>query len=459
MADNARLAAFRILTALEKRDVKLDTLVSEDVFSNPALDERDRAFAKELAYGVTRWKRALDAFIRGASSTPFEKIDLAVLTFLRLGVYQSIFLTRTPISAAVNETVKAAKKDKKAKHLTGFINAVLRNIAKQVNRETKTPDQMVELLLEENKGGVIETIGLRHSYPNWMIKRWIEAYGEERAEQIAKRGNERAPVFVRRNRLVGSSVDFTDALSKDNVSVEKSNLSAECFKVTSGKIRPDSFAVTNGFVQPQDASSQMMAELLNPAPGDVVADLCCGQGIKSGAFVSMMNNSGALFSFDNLERKIKNLQKNMERLGATIVTPVVADLADPLPVKVAFDKIALDAPCTATGVIRRHPDIKWNRDEKAKDKMAETQRRMLESAFDALAPGGRLVYSVCSIEPEEGCALINSFLDGNQKASRENVAYGRVGLLPFASKDGDLLILPGDGGMDGFFASIILKAK
>ena len=120
MADNARLAAFRILTALEKRDVKLDTLVNENVFSNPALDERDKAFAKELAYGVTRWKRALDAFIRGASSTPFEKIDLAVLTFLRLGVYQSIFLTRTPISAAVNETVKAAKKDKKAKHLTWF---------------------------------------------------------------------------------------------------------------------------------------------------------------------------------------------------------------------------------------------------------------------------------------------------------------------------------------------------
>lgn len=451
MADPPRLTALKLLLRLESRKARIDALLAP-VLSDNSMPDTDKAFVSELVYGVTRWRRALDAIIAKASSTPPGKMDQPVLVLLRMGAYQLAGMTKAPAYAAVNETVNIAKGHKKARHLTGFINGVLRGVARLVEKKRGAPLWKIVKELQP-----AATLGETHSFPDWLVERWLENFGEAATVRILKESNKRAPVFFRLNTLKIGREEFEAGISEWGMSAERLDWARDGYRLTEGKLTPDSPAVSEGLVQPQDASTIVAPSLLAPEKGDIVSDVCCGKGIKSGALAQWMENDGTILAMDIYPQRLSMLAANMARLDVKICRPVAADAASTWPVGVAFKKILVDAPCSSTGVLRRRPEGKWNKGPELSGEMAALQYDMLSRAADSLAPGGTLVYSVCSIEPEEGALVIERFLSARADMARDDIKKGMPALSRFLDERGDVFILPGDGGMDGFYAVRLVK--
>jgi 16S rRNA (cytosine967-C5)-methyltransferase len=455
LTDPARLSACGILFKADAKNIKLERLLSDwAARGNP--DERDRAFVSELVYGVTRWARGLDAIIGSVSSRPLKEISRPALIILRIGVYQLMAMDRTPHHAAVNETVGLARADPEAARAAGFVNAVLREIIRR-----GLTGQVIPLVAEkllEKAGPTHILLGEKFSFPDWLALRWVERFGADGAERLMQTLNGRAPVTFRVNTLKISPDEMERRFGEWSINAERLDFAPSAYRLTEGKITPGSRMFADGYIQPQDAGSVLAASLLDAKSGDIVVDFCCGVGVKSGAFAQEMENKGMIVCVDSSPAKLFAHRRNMRRLAVKICVTAAVDGSKPWPLKGRFAKIFIDAPCTGTGVLRRHPEGKWNTTEESVARMAGLQREILKNAVDALAPGGVLVYAVCSIEPEEGVDVVNSVLAGRDDLQRSGLKSSRPGLERFLNADGDLFILPGDEGMDGFYASRLVKA-
>lgn len=444
-----------ILQNLERKKAHIETAFSASrEFSG--MGRRDRAFVTELVYGVTRWKRSLDTIIGAVSSRPVGRIDLGPLVMLRMGVYQAFGMSKTPVFAAVDETVNLCKMNAPTVRAAVFVNAILRNALRKIGGGKGFPTSITETVERLQPRGLpaARRLGELYSFPDWLVTRWIRDFGADKARLIMKEGSRQAPVFLRVNTARTSPESFAALLEKEGVRAEPSEWSNELWRVTDGVVGPGSEIFTEGHAQPQDAASYLAAALIDPRPGDVIADLCCGKGIKSGYFARCAAGAGGgVASFDNNPAALAALMKNMQRLGARGVRPVAADLCGPWPVKGGFAKIFLDAPCSGTGVFRRRPEGKWNKDEGLIGRMAQVQAKMLENAVAHLAPGGTLVYAVCSIEPEEGKGQVERILGQTPKLERADIAAEFPGMAGLVDGHGDFFAYPGDSGMDGFFAA------
>jgi 16S rRNA (cytosine967-C5)-methyltransferase len=434
---------------------RIESLLHSAFDHHPKLTDRDRAFCSEIVYGVTRWRRGLDIIIGTYSKPPLKKLDPQVLTLLRIGLYQACGMSGVPVSAAVNETVNLAKKDKKARRFAGFINGVMRNALRALGEGIDSIPVAVTTLRGNSWPDLTTQIAETESFPDWLITRWISHFSVEGARQIAAASNLRAPGFLRQNHL--RDADFNGALAGSEITLAPLADLTDGFVIQTGVITPTSPLFIDGLVQPQDGSSQIAASLLAPKPGMNVGDICCGKGIKSGGFAAAMNNEGVLVCIDSAAIKLASHRSNMIRLGVTIAHQITADATAPLPVGGLFDAIYVDAPCSATGVIRRHPESKWNREEPLIHDLADRGAQILGRAYAALKPGGRLVYTVCSIEPEEGSMVVDYFLQENVSASRIPADTGRPALTRYIDDKGDLFITPGQEGMDGFYGAILTK--
>lgn len=454
MTDPARLSACGILQKADAKNLKLERLLLDwAVRENP--DERDRAFVSELVYGVTRWARGLDAVIGSVSSRPLKEISRPALIILRLGAYQLMAMDRTPHHAAVNETVELARADPEAARAAGFVNAVLREIIRR-GLAGQAIARVAEQL-RENEGPTHIRLGEKLSFPDWLALRWVERFGADGAERLMETLNGRAPVTFRVNTLKISPEEMERRFGEWSINAERLDFAPSVYRLTEGKITPGSRVFADGYLQPQDAGSVLAARLLGAKPGEIVADICCGVGVKSGAFAQEMENKGMIVCVDNSPAKLFAHRRNMRRLAVKICVTASADASKPLPFKSRFAKIFIDAPCTGTGVLRRHPEGKWNTAEESVARMALLQGEILRNAADALAPGGVMVYAVCSIEPEEGVDVVNAVLSGRDDLQRSDLKSSHPGLARFLNSDGDLFILPGDEGMDGFYATRLVK--
>ncbi len=452
--DFARKAAFDALVMTQRDNVRLDTAIDRS-FEGKDLDSRDKAFARAIVYGTVRWRRSLDCVITRFSTRSADRIDHDILILLRLGLFQVFGMSRTPVFAAVNETVNMAKKLKRSRASAGFVNAVLRRALREITPDGNTDQPIADIVADftaQDAVGV-SALGEINSFPDWIVKRWIDNHGVTKARATLRASNEPAPVFFRLNRLKVNYTDLDSLFSGAGIRAEKVAWSDDLYILTDGTLTPDIPLFADGLIQPQDGASFMAASLLDPKPGELIADVCCGRGIKTGLFAQAAGDGGMVVSFDIGEQKLVALKANLQRLGCGRYSPVCADMAIPWPASGRFDKIFLDAPCSGSGLFRRHPEGKWTKTEELVRKMAAIQAIMLPNAIDRLKPGGALVYAVCSIEPEEGAEMIEKTLAASRKLRRVDLRLERPELDKYCNDRGELSILPGDDGMDGFFAA------
>jgi 16S rRNA (cytosine967-C5)-methyltransferase len=448
-----RYIAIEILCRWEESHLPLDQIV-EQLYANAALeDARDRHLSVSLVYGVIRWRGYLDWALGRFSSHPLTKMKIRTLQALRVGLFQLLFLDRIPPSAAVNETVQALKDMKQPKWLSGFANGILRNMERQ-RLDIPTPFR--------NMDSIPEAALLSH--PEWLIQRWKNRYGKSQALAICQANNTRAHLCLRVNtRLTNSSV-FMEKLAAAGMDAELGKFSPVAIRVADyhGSIAAIP-GFTEGLFQVQDEAAQLVSLLLTPLKsGKTYLDGCAGLGGKTSHLAQMLPVGSTLDASEPNCGRVKKLRENLVRLRLEKTVTIVEGTIDSLlpDMKGKYDGVLVDAPCSGLGVIRRHPDIRWNRNTGDLLRYQEMQSALLGTAADLVAPDGTLVYATCSIEPEENETVVQKFLEIHPCFSlsdcRENLPGNCASLV---DRGGFFRTLPGRDDLDGFFAARMIKIK
>ncbi|MBW1841379.1 MAG: 16S rRNA (cytosine(967)-C(5))-methyltransferase RsmB [Deltaproteobacteria bacterium] len=445
MADEARKTALFVLNTLDKQNKTLDAVLDEVRSIDPPFSRRDRVFIHALVYGVLRWRGRLDWIIKHLSRTRFSRIDPAVLNILRLGLFQIIYLSRVPDSAAVNTSVEMAK-SLSAPWVVRYVNGLLRN-AVRAHKNIPFPDKDKD---------PVAALAAAKSFPEWLIRRWLNRFGTEETLHLSDAMNTIPPITVRTNTLKVTRSELVTALGADAGKIETTRYSPDGISFSNPKHPiPDMEPFQNGWFQVQDEAAQLAVRLLNPGPGDTVLDACAGLGGKTGYIAQMMQNNGRLVAVDISEKKLRRLESEMKRLGITIVSTCVHDLNDPLSVNGAemYDRVFLDAPCSGLGVLRRNPDAKWSMSENELARHAKRQKKFLDNLVHLVKPSGILVYTVCSTEPEETTAVIEFFLNKYPEFQIDKNPKGLpLHVCPSVHETGFLWTFPHLNNMDGFFS-------
>lgn len=406
------------------------------------LKELDRGFVTELVYGTVKWKLSIDWAISQFSSIKLKKISPWILNVLRLGVYQLLYMDRIPESAACNESVTLARRYGHSAS-SGFVNAVLRNIARN-KHSIKYPDKSRE---------PVKYLSVRYSYPEWLVESWVERFGTEFTEGLLESGNKTPELTVRANTLKISSEELADRLVAEGVEVEKARYMEDSLilKNPSSLTRLTSFK--EGRFQVQDESSTLVGKVLDPQPGNLVLDVCSAPGGKATHIAQLMKNTGKVVARDIHEHKIKIIEEAAKRLGITIIQAEMYDAAKiDHNYKGKADCVLVDAPCTGLGIIRKKPDIKWSRNLGDKKEITELQSKILAAASSYVKAGGTLVYSTCTIEPEENEEMVKVFLLENKDFEMENIErFLPQNLKVDSASQGFVQLYPNIHGIDGFF--------
>nr|MBI3614370.1 16S rRNA (cytosine(967)-C(5))-methyltransferase RsmB [Nitrospirota bacterium] len=445
----ARAAALETLLAIERARVYADDALDRSL-SMVSLDTRDRALAVELVYGVLRRRLTLDWRLDHVADRPIRRLPHPVQAALRLAAYQLLYLDRIPQSAAVNESVALIKSQPGAgARWSGFTNAVLRSLIRTPAPAWPDPDKEPATFLS-----------VRYACPAWLVERWTARFGLTQAEQLCQATLTIPPLTIRVNSLRTTREALADALRLSGYQVTQTSVSPlglvldKCGPIT------DIPQFGEGLFYVEDEAAQLVTGLLAPQPGERILDACAAPGGKATALAALMENRGDIVAMDQSRDRLRRLQENCARLGVRIVTPLLGDVTCGEPAAARpFDRILLDAPCSGLGVLRRHPEGKWQKQAELLPAHQKRQLLLLESVCRLLRPGGCLVYSTCSTEPEETHDVIHQFLSKHAEFRREPVAA----VLPtrgleLMTPQGDLTTAVNRFSMDGFFASRLRKA-
>lgn len=385
----ARLAAIQTLVQFDEKLFLSHTIMDE-------LTGQDRQQANEYVQGVLRRRMYLDFLIDHYCSIEIATMGSFIKNILRVGIYDLLFMDGTPDYAAINEAVEIGKNKVSSK--TGdLINAILRKIQREVNELPKPSSQRRS-----------ELVAITFSHPEWMVERWIKRYGERDAFQLMQANNRRPEYYVRVNTLRTTIENFELRLSKSDIEFEASEWLPGYYKVQSlNKIRQKGW-IEKGFCQVQDIAAGFAPWVLDPQPGETVYDLCAAPGTKTIVLSDMMQNKGEILAVDINPERVAKIAENSETFGAENVKIRRADITVER-LKLA-DAVLLDAPCSGTGVLSKRADLRWRRTEEDIIKAAELQTELIDAAANMVSRGGRLIYSTCSLEPEENWNQIENFL-------------------------------------------------
>ena len=407
----------------------METLLEQEL-ARAALSKLDRALCQELVYGIVRREMTLDWLI--ARKTSARPQDRAAQLLLRLGLYQIFWLQRIPAHAAVHETVELARRTGCAAK-TGFLNAVLRGCLRE--REALAR-QLDNLKNEDPAAG--------YSHPAWLVQRWQARWGADKTAQLLDWNNAPPPTFARLNRLKTDAATLTERWKAQGIGFAARRWDwtseNEVFELQSHPSLAEWEDFQRGFFYVQDASTLLAVHQLNPQPGENILDLCAAPGGKTAFMAQRMDNRGHILALDNQPQRLRRLWENCARLGTTCVE-IAADAAPAAPADSppgenaagsasAFDRILVDAPCSNSGVLRRRVDLRWRIRAEELARMRREQLALLCQAAAQLKPGGRLVYSTCSLEPEENESVTREFLGGHTEFTLETERQ----LLPFADQ-------------------------
>jgi 16S rRNA (cytosine967-C5)-methyltransferase len=440
--DGVRGVAVKVLNRVERTDSYLDKLLDSEM-KNSELNGLDKALLFEIVHGVVRWMGRLDWILNGFYKGQFSKAIPNLKNGLRVALYQIMFLDKIPDHAAVNEAVEFVKKlqGQKPADLT---NAILRNIIRSKNA-LRYPDP------EEDLPGYIAAY---YSHPSWMVKRYLARFGREETEKLLEVNNERPQLTLKVNTIKTNPDDFRKLLFSVGLKHYSGKFLPEFIRLHSLSNITQWQYFNEGYFDIQDESAGLACRLLSVEPGMRVLDLFAAPGGKSSYLAALMENKGEIITLDKYESRIKILQKNITRQGFENVKIVEADALQ-FEDSEGFDRILADVPCSGTGTLSKKPDIKWKKDLLDIRKSAALQLVFIEKAASLLRHGGVLVYSTCSIEPEENFEVVKAFLNKHpefklQPAEKE---------VPDIVKDenGCIQTLPHKHGTDGAFAAKLIK--
>ncbi|TKJ94165.1 16S rRNA (cytosine(967)-C(5))-methyltransferase RsmB [Paenibacillus sp. CFBP13512] len=437
----AREVALEVLTAVEEEG-SYSNLVLNQMLNRIRLERADIGLATELVYGTISRLNTIDYFLGQFVAKGLNKLQPWVRNLLRFSFYQIYYLDRIPAHAAVNEAVNIAKR-RGHQGISGMVNGVLRNVIRR--RE--------ELVIPQDLPAA-QRISLQHSFPEWMVARWIKQYDEATAEQICISNNEAPSVSIRVNTHRTSRTAMLELLQSEGYEVEISPLSPDGILVHGGGNMALTSWYQEGLISVQDESSMLVAEAVQVQAGMNVLDCCAAPGGKSVHLAEKMNNNGHIVANDIHEHKRQLVDDQAERLQLSIIETTVGDaltLAERYPAG-SFDRILLDAPCSGLGVIRRKPDLKWNKSMADIKEIVQLQQQLLQNMSTLLKPDGILVYSTCTIERSENEAIVESFLHQNKQ-------FEVVPFAPITTNHATtgVQILPQDFHSDGFYIAALRK--
>ncbi len=456
-ASAARKIAYDVLRRVESESAYATDVLHAELSAD--IKPADAALSTELTLGVLRWRRLLDFLLERQLKKPIERLDLPVVLALRLGLYQLRFLEKIPARAAVHESVELVKRARKSS-AAALVNAVLRRAAS----ETTVP---AEKFLPPNLPAA-ESLAILHSHPTWLVERWLARLGEPATKALLE-ANNRAPRLACAVHDPSQRDEIILELEGAGLRCEPGSLLQSAF-VTSGGSPARSAAFQAGKISIQDEASQAIPLLLGVQPGDRVLDLCAAPGGKTPALARAAGPGGLVIAADRYAHRLGAMQSQFARLGLTGVHLVELDATQPLPFSGCFDRILLDAPCSGTGTLARHPQIRWRLRPAQLAEFHALQLSLLRNALMQLGPGGRLVYSTCSIEPEENEDVVTEVLRDTATAavirvvpSAESAArlapHTAPGIAPNSlfSPGGFFRTSPALHRTDGFFAALLEK--
>lgn len=446
---SAREVALKCLIAVDEQDAYADVTLRH-LFRRYCLSELDRALATELAYGAIRRRNTLDWLASQFSHYNLTELPPAIRNILRLGIYQLYFLDNIPPWAAINEAVNLAKKFGH-RGVSSLVNAVLRRAA-----ANKT-----KISYEQIQDHPAEYISIVYSHPQWLVERWIKHYGQEQTIALARSNNEPPKLFLRVN------------VNKTTPTELITRLNRRGWQAYPGPHLPEAIWVANpgdltrlpefseGLFFIQDEGSMMVSRALAPEKGQLILDACAGPGSKTTHLAELIEDTGTIIALDINEGRLKLVRQNCQRLGLRCIGLQVGDARQAANIFACeFDSILVDAPCSGTGVLRRRPDARWKKTPALISELSRLQEEILAGVSPLLKPGGTLVYSTCSLEPEENNLVVKSFLERHPQFKLDSLAF------PFefqrredreSADQGFIQLFPHIHGTDGFFIARMKK--
>lgn len=440
---DAREIGFKVLCDIEKNNNYSNIAINKH-FKNLEISDMDRGLATELIYGVVENKYYLDYIINKLSKIKVKKMSTYVKIFLRMGTYQILFLNSISDYAAVNETVKLSKKyDKKS---SGFINAILRN-------EIRNKDTIMDITEEDS----VKYLSIKYSYNSWIIKNWIDNFGQEFTEDLLEANNEKPSIYIRTNTLKISREELIEKLNQEGIMCLKVPMVEEAINVEKLKNIENNELFKAGLFTIQDISSMIVGKVINPKEDSLILDVCSAPGGKSTHLATLMNNTGQVIARDIFEHKLKLIKATVNRLGLKNVCVEGFDASEIDENSInKFDYVLADVPCSGLGIIRRKPEIKYKKEEELED-ITSIQKKILENASKYVKIGGTLVYSTCTVQDMENINIINSFIEENNNFELTPIDTINVDL---DNQDkGYLKIYPNIHGIDGFFIAKLKRIR
>ena len=445
MVDKVREVALKVLYNIEVNKAYSNITLDEEINKNmKILDNRDIGFISELTYGVITWKLTIDEIIKKYSNLRLKKISPWILNALRMGIYQIVFLNKVPKSAAVNESVNLAKRYGH-KGSSNFVNAILRKVSK---------NDYEEMFKIENN---VERISKTNSMPVWIVETLLKENTLEKVEEICKNSNLKPELSIRVNNLKTSKEELKKKLEEKDIKVENGVL--EDFLILKNAKNIENIEeFKNGFFTVQDEAAGLTAKILNPQINDTVLDACSSPGGKTTYLAEIMKDKGEVIAFDIHPHRVKLVEQVSKRLNLkSIKTDVKDSSIYDKKYKEKFDKILLDVPCLGLGVLKRKPDIKWQRKKEDIKEISKIQKQILDACSKYLKKGGALVYSTCSILKEENEDVVNEFLEENENFEMEKIELEENNYFKKFCKNNKFLQVYQSEKSDGFFICKMIK--
>lgn len=402
------------------------------------LDARDRRWTRELVYGTLRNRASIDTVLTDRVRGGLVRLDPDVIDLLRLGVYQLLNMGSVPAYAAIAQTVELAKR----RHGIGaskLVNAVLRRT-----------DRERDLLTTALPSDTVDALALKYSHPRWLIARWIELWGEQDTERLLTLNNADAPIAIRPYGIVREQLEAM--MEAAGVHVADAPYARDSIAISGGTTFTELGAFKKGLFFVQDPAATLVTEYAAIPTGATVADLCAAPGGKA---LELSRTAGAVIASDKSFGRLQRLLANQRRLESANLLPFVGDARNPAIRPV--DAVLIDVPCTGTGTFRRHPDARWRIKISDIAVMSALQKLILRAAAKVVKPDGLLIYSTCSLEPEENDAQVDSFLSDNLNWILEPPPEGSV--TPELLDGGRLRVLPHRHGTDGAFAARLRRVS
>lgn len=440
---NVREIVLDMLMELSRENAYCHLLLRDVLKKYNYLEARDKAFIKKVVEGVTERKIELDYVINSFSSTKVHKMKPLIKEVLRMSVYQILYMEQVPDSAVCNEAVKLVEK-RKFHGLKGFVNGVLRNIAR--NKETITYTDM----------------STKYSMPQWLVDKFLDCYDKETVEKILASFLEEKPVSIRMKESLSDrkKQEILETLRRDGMEVEKLGYLPYAYSIKKAEGLQNIDAFLEGAFTVQDMSSMLVAECADIKKHQIILDLCAAPGGKSMHAAEKLNGTGKVYSFDVSEKKIEYILENVSRLGYENVEVGVKDAT-------LFDKsfeekadvVLADVPCSGIGVIGKKCDIKYRLNEDEIKSIVELQKSIMQNAWKYVKKGGTLVYSTCTICKEENEEMLQWITDNTPLVPESLDSYLPKELISETTKKGYLQLLPGVHKCDGFFIARLKRVE